>query len=144
MVETDASDGVLGGVLLQLQPSGEWHPVAYYSKMMIPAEINYPIHDKDMLAIIRALEAWRPELEGSMTRIRIVSDHKALEYFMTRKALSGRQARWAETLSRFNFMLTLVTCYKLQLVSYTVGYTIQFCNKSKQLVLGLRSSWQLV
>jgi len=106
MVETNASDGVLGGVLLQLQPSGEWHPVAYYSKTMIPAEINYPIHDKEMLAIIRALEAWRPELEGSPIRIRIVSDHKALEYFMTTKALSGRQARWAETLSRFNFMLT--------------------------------------
>ena len=52
MVETDASDGVLGGILLQLQPSGEWHPVAYYSKAMIPAEINYPIHDKEMLAII--------------------------------------------------------------------------------------------
>jgi hypothetical protein len=106
MVETDSSDGVLGGVLLQLQPNQEWHPVAYYSKTMIPAEINYPIHDKEMLAIIRALEAWRPELEGSPTRIRIVSDHKALEYFMTTKALSGRQARWAETLSRFNFMLT--------------------------------------
>jgi hypothetical protein len=57
MVETDASDGVLGGVLLQLQPSREWHPVAYYSKTMILAEINYPIHDKEMLAIIRALEA---------------------------------------------------------------------------------------
>jgi hypothetical protein len=40
--------------------------------------------------------------------------------------------------------IRLVTCYKLQLVSYTVGYTVQFCNKSKQLVLGLRSSWQLV
>ena len=92
MVETDASDGVLGGVLLQLQPSQEWHPVAYYSKTMIPAEINYPIHDKEMLAIIRALEAWRPELEGTPTRIRIVSDHKALEYFMTTKALTGRQA----------------------------------------------------
>ena len=57
MVETDALDGVLGGILLQLQPSGEWHPIAYYSKTMILAEINYPIHDKEMLAIIRALEA---------------------------------------------------------------------------------------
>jgi hypothetical protein len=66
MVETDASDGVLGGVLLQLQPSREWHPVAYYSKTMILAEINYLIHDKEMLAIIQALEAWRPELEGSL------------------------------------------------------------------------------
>lgn len=73
---------------------------------MIPAEINYPIHDKEMLAIVRALEVWRPELEGSLSRIQVVSDHKALEYFMTIKALLGRQARWAETLSRFNFMLT--------------------------------------
>ena len=52
MVETDALDGVLGVVLLQLQLSGEWHPVAYYSKTMILAEINYLIHDKEMLAII--------------------------------------------------------------------------------------------
>ena len=60
---------------------------------MIPAEINYPIHDKEMLAIVRALETWRPELEGTLTCIRVVSDHKALEYFMTTKALTGRQAR---------------------------------------------------
>ena len=60
---------------------------------MILAKINYLIHDKEMLAIIRALEAWRLELEGSTTRIRIVLDHKALEYFMTTKALSRRQAR---------------------------------------------------
>jgi hypothetical protein len=72
--------------------------VAYYSKTMILAEINYPIHDKEMLAIIQALEAWRPELEGTPTRIRIVSDYKALEYFIITKALTGRQARWAETL----------------------------------------------
>jgi RNase H-like domain found in reverse transcriptase len=60
---------------------------------MNPAEINYPIHDKEMLAIVRALEAWRPELEGTPTQIRVVSDHQALEYFMTTKALTGRQAR---------------------------------------------------
>lgn len=67
--------------------------MAYYSKTMIPAKINYLIHDKEMLAIIWALEAWRPELEGSTARIRVVSDYKALEYFMTTKALLGRQAR---------------------------------------------------
>jgi hypothetical protein len=52
MVETNALDRVLGGILLQLQPSGEWHPVAYYLKMMILAEINYLIHNKEMVAII--------------------------------------------------------------------------------------------
>jgi hypothetical protein len=72
--------------------------VAYYSKTMILAEINYLIYDKEMLAIIRALEAWRPELEGTPTCIRIVSDYKALEYFIITKALMGRQAHWAEIL----------------------------------------------
>ena len=79
--------------------------MAYYLKTIIPIEINYLIHDKEMLAIVRALEAWRPELEGILTRIRIVLNHKALEYFMTIKALIKRQVRWAETLSRFNFMI---------------------------------------
>jgi hypothetical protein len=60
---------------------------------MIPAEINYSIYDKEILAIIRALKAWRPELKGILTRIRIVLNHKALEYFMTTKALIERQVR---------------------------------------------------
>jgi hypothetical protein len=72
--------------------------VAYYSKIIILAEINYPIHNKEILAIIQALKAWRPELEGTPTYIRIVSDHKALEYFIIIKALTGRQAYWAEIL----------------------------------------------
>ena len=49
--------------------------MAYYSKTMNPAEINYLIHDKEILAIIRALETWRLELEGTPTRVRVVSDH---------------------------------------------------------------------
>jgi enoyl-CoA hydratase/carnithine racemase len=60
-----------------------------------------------MLAIIRALEEWRAELEGLQTELLflIYSDHRALEYFMTTKKLSARQARWAEFLSRYHFTL---------------------------------------
>jgi transposase InsO family protein len=105
MVETDASDGVVAGVLSQKQPDGEWHPVAYYSKTMIDAELNYPIHDKEMLAIVSSFQHWRVHLEGTLEPIQVVSDHKALEYFMTTKALTARQARWAETLSQFNFRI---------------------------------------
>ena len=65
--------------------------MAYYLKIIILAKINYPIHNKEMLAIIQALEAWRPELKGTLTRIRIILDHKALEYFIITKALTGRQ-----------------------------------------------------
>jgi hypothetical protein len=60
-----------------------------------------------MLAIIRALEEWRAELEGLQAEhpFLIYSDHRALEYFMTTKKLSARQARWAEFLSRYHFTL---------------------------------------
>jgi transposase InsO family protein len=106
MLELDASDGVTAGILSQLDPiDGQWHPVAFFSKTMAPAECNYEIHDKEMLAIIHALEQWRAELEGLRAEIQIFSDHKALEYFMTKRQLTARQARWAETLSRFNFRI---------------------------------------
>jgi Reverse transcriptase (RNA-dependent DNA polymerase)/RNase H-like domain found in reverse transcriptase len=62
-IETDASDGVVAGILSQ-QHGNEWHPIAYFSKTMAPAERNYDIHDKEMLAIIRALNEWKAELEG--------------------------------------------------------------------------------
>ena len=93
LLETDASDGVIAGVLSQKQTNGEWHPVAYYSKTMVDAEFNYPIHDKEMLAIIASFLHWRAHLEGTLERIQVLSDHKALEYFMTTKALTARQAR---------------------------------------------------
>jgi predicted aspartyl protease/transposase InsO family protein len=105
-IETDASNEVVAGILSQ-EHEGKWHPVAYYSKSMSPPEQNYEIHDKEMLAIIRALEEWRAELEGLQRseRFNIITDHRALEYFMTKKKLNARQARWAEFLSRFYFII---------------------------------------
>ena len=72
---------------------------------MALAKCNYEIHDKEMLAIIRSLSQWRAELEGASSRIKIYTDHKALEYFMTTKQLTSRQARWAEILSQFFFTI---------------------------------------
>ena len=108
MLETDASDIVVAAVFSQKGLDGEWHPVGYFSKTMAPAETNYPIYDKEMLAIVRALQHWRAELEGKANTelIQVVTDHKALEYFMTSKLLSARQARWAEILSRYHFQIT--------------------------------------
>ena len=72
-----------------------------------PLECNYEIHDKEMLAIIRALQEWRAELEGLQLQecFNIYTEYRALEYFMTTKKLNARQARWAEFLSRFYFLI---------------------------------------
>jgi transposase InsO family protein len=104
-IETDASDGVVAGVLSQKH--GEyWLPVAFFSKTMNPAECNYQIHDKEMLAIVKSLEEWRPELQRKRDRFEIYTDHKSLEYFMTTKQLTARQARWAEALAEYYFIIT--------------------------------------
>jgi len=68
-------------------------------------ERNYEIHDKEMLAIIHALEEWRHFLEGATYPVEIWTDHKNLEYFMTAKKLNHRQACWSLHLARFNFLL---------------------------------------
>lgn len=75
---------------------------------MSPAEKNYCISDKEMLAIIRAMEEWRAELEGLQRNepFEVLTDHRALEYFMTSKKLNPRQARWAEYVSRFKFVIS--------------------------------------
>jgi len=103
-VETDASNGVVAGVLSQMV-NGELRPVAFFSKKLAPPECKYMIHDKELLAIIQAFKLWRPELMGVDSPIKVYSDHLALEYFMTTKVLNGRQVRWAEFLSEFNFKI---------------------------------------
>ena len=105
-LETDSSDHVNGGVLSQIGDDGELHPVAFFSKNMSPAECNYEIYDKELLAIIRYFEQWKPELESTELPVKIFTDHRSLEYFMTTKKLTRRQARWAEFLSEFNFVIT--------------------------------------
>ena len=105
ILEIDASNGVIASILLQLHSDGEWHPVAYFSKTMASTKCNYKIHNKEMLAIIRLLSQQRAELQGTPSRIKIYIDHKALEYFMSIKQLTSRQACWAEILSQFFFII---------------------------------------
>ena len=104
-VEADSSGHASGAVLSQEGEDGKWHPVAFLSKSLSEVERNYDVHDKEMLAIIRALEEWRHYLEGTKHTFQIWTDHKNLEYFMTAKKLNRRQARWSLFLSRFNFTL---------------------------------------
>jgi len=106
IVKTDASDYALGAVLSQRGEHGTLRPVAYASRSMKPAELNYEVHDKEMVAIVYALGKWRHYLEGSKIRFEVLSDHKGLEYFFSSKLLNRRQARWQERLAEFDFTIT--------------------------------------
>ena len=73
--------------------------------MFSAPELNYDIHNKELLAIFEAFKIWWHYLEGSASPIDIVTDHKNLEYFLTTKILMHRQARWSEYLSQFNLVI---------------------------------------
>jgi hypothetical protein len=96
---------VSAGILSQYDDHGILHPVTFFSKKHSPAECNYKIYDKELIAIVRAFEEWRPELEGTLHPIQVLSNHKNLEYFMSTKLLNCCQTCWAKYLSRFNFKI---------------------------------------
>ena len=102
---TDASDFATGAILEQPDALNRWHPVAFHSKSLQPAERNYEIHDKELLAIVRALEIFRHYLEGRDDTTEIWTDHGNLVYFFTKQKLTRRQARWSLYLSRFRFII---------------------------------------
>ena len=105
IVETNSSHYVSRGVFSQLDDDGLLHPIAFFSKNLNPTKCNYEIYNKELLAIIRCYEQWRPKLEGTGVLVKVITNHKSLEYFMTTKILIRRQAHWAGFLLGFNFVI---------------------------------------
>ena len=105
-VECDASNGVIAAVFYQLQSDGRWRPVAFWSKTLQAQQMNYEIHDKEMLAVVEALKHWRNMLIGLQATFTVYTDHRALEYFTVKRLLNPRQARWSELLADYHFKIT--------------------------------------
>jgi hypothetical protein len=70
--------------------------VAYYSKNHSPAECNYDIYDKQLMAIIIALEEWRPECEGAAYHLQLITDHNNHEYLIKKMLLNRQQAHLSQ------------------------------------------------
>jgi hypothetical protein len=105
-LESDASNYAHGSVLSQNREDGRLHYVAFHSRKFTTTEINYEIHDKELLAIVDSFQEWRHFLEGVIYPFTVNTDHKNLEYFMSARVLNRRQACWSLSLSHFNFMIT--------------------------------------
>ncbi|KAL2248706.1 UNVERIFIED_CONTAM: Retrovirus-related Pol polyprotein from transposon 17.6 [Sesamum indicum] len=98
VVETDASDYALGGVLMQ-----DGHPVAFESRKLKDVERHYSVHEKESLAVVHCLQLWRHYLLGSPFVVR--TDNTAASHFMLQLKLTSRQTHWQELLSEFHFVL---------------------------------------
>ncbi|GBE85258.1 hypothetical protein SCP_0704450 [Sparassis crispa] len=100
-VSCDASDFRTGALLSYGESLETAHPVAFESCTLKGAELNYPMHEKELLVIVRALKKWRIDLLG--VPFTVYTDHHTLENFFLQKELSRRQAHWQEFLVQYDF-----------------------------------------
>ena len=105
ILETNSSDNVSARIFSQYADNGLLHPVAFFSYKHLPQEINYEIYDKKLLDIIKSFEEWDLILEGVGLPVKILTDHRNLQYFISTKQLSYRQACWNKFFSCFNFII---------------------------------------
>ena len=78
------------------------HPVAFLSRKFSLAELNYQIHDKELMAIVITCQEWRQYIEGAAFMVTVYTDHKNLIYFTMTKELNRCQVRWWEVLSPYD------------------------------------------
>jgi hypothetical protein len=106
-METDASDFAISSVLSQDDEQGHLHPIVFYSRQLLPAEINYNVGDKELLAIVEGFKHFRHYAISvpAASPVTVLSDHKKLECFSSLSKLSCHQFRWAEILADFNFRI---------------------------------------
>jgi len=135
-VEMDASERAIGGVLSQEQ-DGKWKPIAFLSRTMQPAEKNYKIYDRELLAIVKAPTKWRQYLLDTLETFEIWTDHENLKYFWEPHKLNGRQARWYFKLQDYNFILQHIlgkTNTKADILSRKDQVNMKEDNKNIQLL----------
>ncbi len=104
-VEADASNFALGAILSQ-QRNNEWHPVAYHSSKFDSTQINWPIREKELFAIVSSFKHWSHYLHSVPPPIEVITDHQSLQYFTQPQHLSAKLARWSAFLMPFNYTIT--------------------------------------
>jgi hypothetical protein len=100
---TDASTHGIGSVLMQ-----KGHPIAFESRKLSSAEFNYTTTEQELLAVVHSLKVFRPYIQNKNMLTTIYTDHRALEWLLTKQDVSRREARWLEEISRYHLKLTYI------------------------------------
>jgi len=105
ILQTDASGFAIAGIVNRYDGFGIPGPLNFYSRKCTGDEQYYDTYDPELLAIEETMKPWSHYLEGANDKVLIQCDHKNLEYYQTSKVLSRQQARWAEILSSYDFVI---------------------------------------
>ncbi|XP_011270565.1 hypothetical protein CAOG_08903 [Capsaspora owczarzaki ATCC 30864] len=105
ILETDASDFALGAILSQLDDTGVAHPVAFHSRKFTGSELAWNIYDKELCPIVESFKVFRHYLLGAKVPVKVITDHKNIEFWSTARLLNPRQTRWAQVLADFFFLV---------------------------------------
>ncbi len=81
------------------------HFIAFHSKKLTKAELNYEIRNKKLLAIVNSFKQWKVYLKEFRHQIQVYTDYKNLLYFTIMKVLNWRQIKWSKELSSYNFQI---------------------------------------
>ena len=128
LIEIDAEDFAIGAVLWQKFEDRKIQPGAFLSQKLSPAEFHEVTFDKEMLRIIDAVQMWRHYVLGTEHKSTIFSDHQNLEYFTKKVKLNRSQAKWAEILMEFDFVIDYrkgSLNQKADIISRCLAYTIR-------------------
>ena len=104
-MEVDTSQYALGAILSQKDEQGKLRPVGYYSKTLIPAECNYDVYDRELLALVRALQHWRHLLLRAEHPIEVFMDHNNLTKYRHAQKLSRHVAQYLPLIAEYNIQL---------------------------------------
>ena len=97
----DASGNGIGGVLTQ-----EKRPIAYFSEKLFGAQLNYPIYDKELYALVQVLHEWEYYLRPH--EFVIHTDHEMLKYLKRQTKFNKRHAKWTELIESFPYVIKYI------------------------------------
>jgi len=97
-IECDASNIGIEAILLQ-----EGHPIAYFSEKLKGSHLNYSTYNKELYALVKALQNWQHYLFPK--EFVIHSDHESLKYLKGQRKLNKRHAKWVEFIEQFSYVI---------------------------------------
>jgi hypothetical protein len=103
--QTGASGFAIAGILSQKSEEGKIHPIRYVSRKLSPAELNYDVYHKEMLAVVFSFKKHQHLLQAAEHKTTVFLNHQTLSYFQSIILGNRRQSRCAEDLKEYNFKI---------------------------------------